>query len=70
VHFFASLCRAIGLDPERIVYVGDDPANDYAGARAAGLRPVLFDPKGIEPSAGITRITRLAEVLRWVGEHP
>ena len=30
--------------PEYILHVGDDPVNDYEGARAAGLRAVLLDP--------------------------
>ncbi len=44
--FFLAVCRAFDLIPERILYVGDDLANDFEGARAAGLRSVLLDPKG------------------------
>lgn len=35
---FASVAAALGLEPREIVYVGDDPRVDVAGARAAGLR--------------------------------
>lgn len=32
--------------PEAIVFVGDTPKNDIAGARAANMHSVLFDPGG------------------------
>ena len=35
---------ALGTAPERTLHVGDTPAADVAGARAAGLHPVLVDP--------------------------
>src|SRR5262249_40681717 len=47
--FFAVVCAAAGMTPEQIVLVGDDLGNDYDGARAAGLRAVLFDPRGRHP---------------------
>ncbi|HEX8968411.1 MAG TPA: HAD family hydrolase [Chloroflexota bacterium] len=34
----------IGVAPERAVYVGDTVKYDIRGARAAGLKPVHFDP--------------------------
>lgn len=43
--FFAAMCRQAGSQPAQVLYVGDDLANDYAGAKAAGLQAVLFDPK-------------------------
>jgi putative hydrolase of the HAD superfamily len=42
--FFAALCRQAALPPEHILYVGDDPLNDYDGARNCGIPAVLFDP--------------------------
>lgn len=44
--FFRAVCEAFHLPAARILYVGDDPANDYEGARAAGLRALLFDAQG------------------------
>jgi putative hydrolase of the HAD superfamily len=41
--FFAALCAATGLPPENILHIGDDPANDYQGALAAGLQARLLD---------------------------
>lgn len=37
---FEAVTDALGVAPERAVYVGDDPERDIAGAAAAGLRPV------------------------------
>jgi putative hydrolase of the HAD superfamily len=39
--FFRALVRAAGCAPAEVLFVGDDPENDYEGARAAGLRAVL-----------------------------
>jgi putative hydrolase of the HAD superfamily len=44
--FFAVLCQSVGCAPQETVYVGDDRGNDYDGARAAGLRAILYDPRG------------------------
>jgi putative hydrolase of the HAD superfamily len=61
--FFAAVCRTVGQPPDGILYVGDDPSNDYQGAAAAGLRAILFDPNGRELSSSLPRITRLGELL-------
>jgi putative hydrolase of the HAD superfamily len=60
--FFAALCRATFLPPERILLVGDDLRSDYDGAKAAGLASVLFDPDG-RASAAVPRISCLSELL-------
>lgn len=39
--FFAGAARSMGLDLSEVVMVGDDPAADVGGARAAGARGVL-----------------------------
>jgi putative hydrolase of the HAD superfamily len=62
--FFASLRRVVGLSGEEILYVGDDWANDYQGARTAGLQAVLLDPREKQPSSAIPRIQRLGDLLR------
>jgi len=43
--FFAAMCAATGLPAANILYVGDDRANDYQGAIAAGLQALLLDSK-------------------------
>jgi putative hydrolase of the HAD superfamily len=60
--FFAALCRVVGLPPEQIALVGDDLVNDFEGAAAAGLRPVLFDPRDRYLQRA-PRVTRLADLL-------
>ncbi len=60
--FFGAMCRQAGLPPAQILLVGDDAANDYAGARAAGVHAVLLDPRRREPVPEGARITRLGEL--------
>jgi putative hydrolase of the HAD superfamily len=45
--FFAALAAATGLAPADILFVGDDRANDFDGARAAGLQAVLVGAGGV-----------------------
>jgi putative hydrolase of the HAD superfamily len=51
-----------GVDAERAVHVGDTPAADVAGARAAGITPVLIDPYGLHPDERCVRVTSLADL--------
>ena len=58
--FFAHALEAVGCPAERAVYVGDDPALDLEGARAAGLRAI--DATGLATLAELpARIEELAE---------
>jgi putative hydrolase of the HAD superfamily len=60
--FYAALCHAVNLSPERVVHVGDDCENDYRGASAAGLQAVLLDPEA-DSADDRTVIRRLTELL-------
>jgi putative hydrolase of the HAD superfamily len=62
-NFFFALCQAIGSPAETILYVGDDPSNDYEGARAVGLRAALFDPHAKHLDRGFMRIGTLREMV-------
>lgn len=42
--FFQAMCRVAELPADKILYVGDGLANDFEGARAAGMRALLLDP--------------------------
>jgi putative hydrolase of the HAD superfamily len=44
VRFFHALVEQTGAQPDRILYVGDDYANDMLGAQAAGLQAWLYSP--------------------------
>lgn len=45
VAFFDRLVDEVEVDASEILFVGDDLENDFEGARKAGLRALLFDPK-------------------------
>lgn len=60
-HFYRAMCGSVDLPPEQVVLVGDDPVNDYRGARAAGLGALLLDPKG-RAVGRAERIERLSEL--------
>jgi len=44
--FFLGITAQLGLEPGACVMVGNDYHKDIAGARAAGLRTVWFNPDG------------------------
>jgi len=60
---FGFALTAMGLDPARCLYVGDSVRFDVAGARAAGLRPVLVTPEPAARSGAFPRVRGLAELL-------
>jgi HAD superfamily hydrolase (TIGR01509 family) len=61
---FAPALRATGLLPSEVRFVGDSP-EDVAGARAAGIHPVLIDRTGRSRAApnGVPIIRSLRELL-------
>ena len=44
--FFREVARMAECNVERILFIGDDLRNDFRGARAAGMRALLYDPTG------------------------
>jgi putative hydrolase of the HAD superfamily len=60
--FVHALERA-GTAPGESVYVGDNYFADVVGARRAGLRPVLFDPRGLYPEAGCATIFHYGQLI-------
>jgi putative hydrolase of the HAD superfamily len=61
--FFQKVCETAEAAPQQILVVGDDLANDYGGAIAAGLSAVLYDPSGVHGDAAKVRIGRLCDLL-------
>ncbi len=58
---FLHAARMLDIPPQRIVHVGDSLADDYEGARRAGLGAVLLDRKGRYRKQGeLTRVESLA----------
>jgi len=72
-HLFVHACQRLKIAPTEAIYVGDNYFADVVGARRAGLRPILYDPRGIFPDAGCTTITSfddLPDTLVREGLHP
>jgi putative hydrolase of the HAD superfamily len=57
----------LGLNADRIWYVGDMPAIDVVGARRAGIRPILMDPLGLHFDASYERIPSLVDLAELIG---
>ena len=67
---FAIALDALGIGPEGVWHVGDNPETDVAGARAAGLTSVWLNrtgrlPSEREPAADI-EIRSLSELTPWL----
>lgn len=60
---FRRALKRLDLEPDQALHVGDSPLEDYNGAEAAGLTPVLLDRHRIFNLDGYRRITTLDEVL-------
>lgn len=52
-----------GIESAQTIYVGDNPYADVAGAKAAGIQPVLIDPDGLFPEVDCPVISRLDELI-------
>jgi putative hydrolase of the HAD superfamily len=59
--FFAAVSRTLGVEPRQLLYVGDDPENDYERARAAGCGAILFDPRD-RARADVPRVRALGAI--------
>jgi len=58
---------AMGIEAADAWYVGDMPGIDVAGARAAGLFPVLMDPFAFHLDADYHRVSSLTELAGIIG---
>jgi putative hydrolase of the HAD superfamily len=63
--FYAAACASLGLPPDRVLCVGDDPENDVLGAERAGLRGVLLDRNGRKP-AGMNTVPDLLSLAKAI----
>jgi len=57
---------ALGVDAGDTVHVGDTPAADVVGARAAGVTPILVDPYDLHGDVDCLRVHSLADVVAIV----
>ena len=60
---FGLALDALGVDPRDAVHVGDTPAADVEGARAAGVTPILVDPYDLHRNVDCRRVRALSEVV-------
>jgi putative hydrolase of the HAD superfamily len=59
---FRIACERAGVEPHQAVHVGDIFEIDVVGARAAGVRPILFDPHATGGYADCDRIAAIGEL--------
>jgi putative hydrolase of the HAD superfamily len=60
---FARALELAGVPAARATHVGDSLADDVAGARAAGIEPILIDRRSAPAPAGLRTIATLVELL-------
>jgi 2-haloalkanoic acid dehalogenase type II len=64
-HYALNLCEAA---PDEAIMVGDDPANDIAGAQVVGIKAFWFNPGGKAYPQGLARpeggeLARLSDIM-------
>jgi putative hydrolase of the HAD superfamily len=57
------------VGPESTVFLGDVPAVDVAGARAAGLTAVLLDRHDLYPTVDVPRLRSITELPGWLSSR-
>lgn len=62
--------RQLETDPTAGIYIGDNYHADVLGARAAGMEPVLVDPRGIYDDADCLVIKDISEIERILSKVP
>ena len=60
---FALAARRLGRDPHEILMVGDSPASDIAGARAAGMAALQICRAASPPEGALTSLEKLPALL-------
>ena len=55
-----------GCSAHEVIHIGDSMASDVAGARAAGIRPILLDRKGTQETDGVMVVRSLDEALAFI----
>jgi putative hydrolase of the HAD superfamily len=63
---FGIALERMGLAPETTLYLGDVPAVDVAGARAAGLTAVLLDRHDLYVDVDVPRLRSITELPAWL----
>ncbi len=61
--FYGSVCASLGLEPAKVLFVGDDLENDVRGPIRAGLRAIRLDRTGSAGTGDESRISSLVELF-------
>jgi putative hydrolase of the HAD superfamily len=64
---FRIALERMSASAETAVFLGDVPAIDVAGARAAGITPLLLDRFAMYPEPGVHTLRSLDELPVWLG---
>lgn len=64
---FRMALRRLGVAPQAAAMVGDSVVSDVAGARAVGMRTVLYAPAGASADAADVVVRSFAELARLAG---
>lgn len=71
---FLDACARLGLPPENVLHVGDDPRLDVAGAQGAGMRTAWLNRNGDAWHADSAlrpdlEVRDLGELALWIDDH-
>lgn len=70
---FLAVANSLGLQPDQIMYVGDEPRLDVVGSREAGCCSVWLNrrqmswPADLPPAAADLEVSNLLELVEWLG---
>jgi putative hydrolase of the HAD superfamily len=65
---FNQALQEASVEPSEAVFVGDYYVIDVLGARAVGMRPILFDPCGAYVDVDCDVVTRFGDILKLLDE--
>lgn len=60
---FSKACEFIGVQPDRVLHIGDTFEDDYVGGSAAGLRTLLLERDVVGNHPDADSVSSLAQVL-------
>jgi HAD superfamily hydrolase (TIGR01509 family) len=67
---FGIALERLGASAATAVFLGDVPSIDVAGARAAGIAPLLLDRHDLYAEIDAPRLRSLEELPSWLEETP
>jgi HAD superfamily hydrolase (TIGR01549 family) len=62
--FYTRICEEMGIEPSRVVHVGDNWQFDFLNARQAGITAFYVDRSGKDHGESLSDLTQLKRLLR------